>query len=131
MGYINNYFNLLIILIILTTFAIILFLFKHAGIEQQELLQQAILNSHKIHDTNLEPRPQNYYSKIFFHQELNINGNSILEPVKLKKANTLTEFIENVECSFLKSSRLKCLRKANRIYFPLEYLQKRYDVKLI
>jgi hypothetical protein len=125
MKFLNGYFNFLLVLITVTTLTIILFLFKSAGLEQQELLERAILSSN-----NAKP--------LFFHQELSINDHTLrapppqqvdVEPLPPKR-NRLTTFIENVDCSLFKSdSNVKCLKKADKFYLPIESLQKKYDVK--
>jgi hypothetical protein len=125
MKFLSGYFNLLLILITLTTFTIILFLFKNAGLEQQELLERALMNHNSA----------NSVKSLYFHQELSINDNRLPSRITadevVEPKSRLTTFIENIECSFFKSadSNLKCLKKGDRFYLPIEYLQKKYDVK--
>jgi hypothetical protein len=127
MKLLSGYYNFLLILITLTTFTIILLLFKNAGLEQQELLERALLNHNNV-------------KSLFFHQELSINDNRLPaamvaaaaddEDVTAEPKRRLTTFIENIDCSFFKSvdSNLKCLKKGDQFYLPIEYLQKKYDV---
>lgn len=128
----KRYFNSLLFLVALTTFLIVVLLYTNnvGGSEHQELIHEAIIKGKGI-----PAAAQNYYRRIYVHQEVNINSKD--EEKKLSPESAGTERLvknasqfEQIECSFLKlaDAGIKCVQDNNQIYIPFEYLRKKFDV---